>query len=170
MDGTISENLHDVSHLISVRSECARLYVGYLFSITLALCPIHTSHKCGPWNHQNCTKSQQVKWLSTFAKLVKRLNPAKFTSTIPPLLPVETSTLRGSISDITTSQVLSPQLKLPSYIISDRSTPTSGLKHVGKPGVDKNGRVSLNPSPFTAAAGCHVMFNHLGRLEPQIGD
>ena len=126
MDGTISENLHDVSHLISVRSECARLYVGYLFSITLALCPIHTSHKCGPWNHQICTKSQQVKWLSTFAKLVKRLNPAKFTSTIPPLLPVETSTLRGSISDITTSQVLSPQLKLPSYIISDRSTPTSG--------------------------------------------
>ena len=58
--------------------------------------------------------------------ICKRLNPAKFTSTIPPLLPVETSTLRGSISDITTSQVLSPQLKLPSYIISDRSTPTSG--------------------------------------------
>ena len=40
IDGTISENHHDVSHLISVRSECVSDFTCYLFSITL-LCLLH---------------------------------------------------------------------------------------------------------------------------------
>ena len=78
------------------------------------------------------------------------------------LSPVETLALRGLISDITVGPALSPNL--PSYIISHYlptyhltlSQTDQHLVLVSAREVDKNGRVSLNPSPFTAAAACYV--------------
>ena len=78
------------------------------------------------------------------------------------LSPVETLALHGLISDITVGPALSPNV--PSYIISHYlptyhltlSQTDQHLVLVSAREVDKNGRVSLNPSPFTAAAACYV--------------
>ena len=95
IDGTISENHHDVSHLISVRSECVRLYFSSLLNNpSVPISHIKQQHEVLKLFALFCPIFPKVCELvclaialwrqNRFAKLVKWRNPAKFTSLLSP--------------------------------------------------------------------------------------